>query len=443
MNRPHPRLAAALPLLLALLLPSAPATAADLRDPSAKLRDTDGDTARAALTQLLAHGDRGRQTARLIIQALLEQRIRLHQTARKALIAPAAFLDRPDRIKPLVLALDRHAVAAAKAVHFAMDKSQYPIPAKAYTGWSPGRDYQKGQILLEARVEVAVGLFNKLEAVLVRSFGSSVAASPPGGGGFARDYLAGRLTDSPRPLGILKYDFTDATSAWSRIGATLIERHTAYRSADEALTLTHDLARRVGLPAKPNPPPLPPPPIVGALAALFAGQYADADKLRPNAALANRIFNLLVRRRVLIHNAKLPGNFSRSERHMLHQLNLYRLSLNLDPLVANPKLHAAAREHSQWQARNRRMTHRRPEPKLHRFGDRARAQGYPAARGENICAMPGPWAVWGWRSDAGHHRNLIDPAARAAGIGQSGSFVTYDTGGLIENTPLAKLLKTR
>ena len=126
---------------------------------------------------------------------------------------------------------------------------------------------------------------------------------------------------------------------------------------------------------------------------------------------------------------------------MMHLLNLYRLSLSLDPLVANPKLHAAAKEHSQWQARRGQITHVRPEPDKRTVWHRCRAQGYRGAWGENIAAYPGTDAIWAWRSDAGHHRSLLSPSFRAAGIGQAGQFATYNAGGTIEDAGLAALLK--
>ena len=74
-----------------------------------------------------------------------------------------------------------------------------------------------------------------------------------------------------------------------RIGATIVKRHATYRQADEAVALTRELARRVGLPVQPKPPPFPP--IIPALAALFADNYDQADEIRLVTRLHNDRLN--------------------------------------------------------------------------------------------------------------------------------------------------------
>ena len=132
-------------------------------------------------------------------------------------------------------------------------------------------------------------------------------------------------------------------------------------------------------------------------------------------------------------------NVKSAERSLLRLGNLYRLALGLNPLAANAKLHAAAAEHSQWMHRHKTAGHGRPDAKMRTPTHRCFAQGYRAAVCDNVSAgSKNP--IWSWRADSSHHRNLLYPSIRAAGVGTGGRICTYDAGTMLEDKGLARLL---
>ena len=180
-----------------------------------------------------------------------------------------------------------------------------------------------------------------------------------------------------------------------------------------------------------------------AAAALFAGDYETANAKRPsNDTLEGKIFTELVRRHVMILNEEFAKKgWGRDELKAMRLINLYRNALGLVPMRANPKIHAAAREHSQWQAKHRKMTHGRPEKGFENHRARCKQQGYNAGGGENIAGGSGEQAVWMWRADAGHHRNLISPKWRAFALGTVGRYTTYNAGSRIEDPGLKSVVR--
>jgi len=424
---------------------AAPAAEAPQTQPTGalvtRLRGKDHDQAEQALKQLLARGEAGKKTATGVLKDLLRRRALVMADAHRRLSAQFRLVGDPARMKALAAAMDRHEAAAAELMKFAFDNKRYPVPAKASTGWLPGRDYQKGQVLLEGRAEVAFALSNKLESQVAGAFGWALRARRPGGAGLARDYLANKLTDSDRPMRVLKYDLVDPVPAWVQIGMFVARWQKTFVRSRADYGHARAMAAKVGLEADDKTPELPE--LVTAIGVLFSGDLESAARHRPADAAGARIFDFVVRRYVMIYNARAGKRWSRREKQLLRRLNLIRLGANLPPLVANDKLHAAAREHSTWQNRNRKMSHSRPEKDKRTVYLRCRAQGYRAGACENVSHAAGAIDIWLWRTDAGHHRILLLPRIRAAGIGQAGTIVTYDGGWLIENEPLARLLNAR
>ncbi len=418
-----------------------------------QVRGTDLDQARAALEELLAAGEPAKKQALGTLAGLVAQRRGQRDSARRHLAATTRLLQNPARRKVVTEALDLHAKAAAEVLRFAFDDKEYPVSAKAHTGWSPGRDYQKGQIPLEGRIEVAIGRFNQAETKLLGLFGYSLPFKRPGGGGLGKAYLADKLRDSGKPLRVLTYNIVDPGVAWAKVGANLADRVKALKAAEEAYHKTAEMARQTGVPIEEiDPPPVSTaaakpqadgniPALALAAGALFAGEYAQAAQLRPSEEADGRLFDLLVRRCVLVRGAKRRGDWTRSEQEAVYLLNLYRLSLDLCPLMTNPKIYAASSEHSQWQNRHNQMTHTRPEKDKSSFSIRLREQGYLWGSSENIAGGSGKEAIWSWRADAGHHRNLISARHRACAIAQAGRFVTYNSGTKIEVEGLGDLVR--
>jgi len=416
---------------------SGQATAESIPRLVAQLKGSDAAKATEALHKLLAAGGQGEAAARDAVKELLQQHGRKWDDAHRRLLARPGPMGDPARISALVKSHARLAKAAAEVLKFAFDHGKYPVPTAPGGGWRPGKYYQKGQVLLEGRVEVAIGIFNQVECELVGAFGVKLAPKPPGGGGFAKDYLRGELREPQTACPILTYNLVDCVPAWSQIGGFYAGWYRALRQAEAAYDRAAAMAVEAGIDAAAKSSKLPG--LVLATAAVFSGDAELALKHRPADGDERKLFDILVRRYVLVRNARQRGKWSPADKAPLRQLNLYRLALCLDPLAANDKLHTAALEHSQWMHRNRQAGHGRPERNLRTPTHRCWAQGYRAAIVENVSAgSRNP--IWSWRADASHHRNLLFGTLRAAGVGRAGRFCTYNAGTLLEDKDLARLL---
>lgn len=93
------------------------------------------------------------------------------------------------------------------------------------------------------------------------------------------------------------------------------------------------------------------------------------------------------------------------------------------------RLTAAAKAHSTDMADHGYFSHTSQDGRT--FVDRVRAQGYTAARSENIAAgQATPAAVMqGWMNSDGHRRNILDCSAKAMGLASArgGSYGIYWT----------------
>lgn len=101
-------------------------------------------------------------------------------------------------------------------------------------------------------------------------------------------------------------------------------------------------------------------------------------------------------------------------------LNAYRASHGLQALQPVPALAALAAEHSAAMVKLRRPSHDGFAGRFERAGDSSLcvenvAQGFKVP--EQV--------LNGWRQVATHHRNLLEPRVRYAGIAADGLFVTF------------------
>ena len=406
---------------------------------AAVLAGKDPKAARGALAKLLALGDDGRKTAGEVLTGLVERCRRRHQTAARGLRGGFRCVYEPACKAAVIKRLRAAEKAGAVAAAFAFDYKRYPSLRQAMQGWKIGHDYQPGQAHMEARTELAVAAFNEAEVELVRGFGGTLRGRGPGGAGFAKTYLDGTLVEKRQPISTVKYTIVDPLVAWTSIATSILARHKALTRAEADYHSARSLARTAGVTVQADESSALPP-LVTAAAALLAGRYADALKHRPAEGDDVILFTRLVHRHVLIRNAQLCSRWSRSEKRLLHRVNLIRLSANIHPLLANQKLHAAALEHSKWQSDSRRLGHGRPEAKMLTAGHRCRARGYRGMVMENISYAPLHMAIWAWRVDAAHHRCMLHPRLYAAGLGMVKSIITLNAGNLIEDRDLAKLL---
>jgi uncharacterized protein YkwD len=104
-------------------------------------------------------------------------------------------------------------------------------------------------------------------------------------------------------------------------------------------------------------------------------------------------------------------------------INAYRARRGLSALVPHPTLQSLARQHSQYQASRRRLSH---------DGFRQRSAKAAAAGLTRRCAenagrdyRNARQLFSGWRGSSGHHRILLLPHLRYAGVSVVGRFSTF------------------
>lgn len=99
---------------------------------------------------------------------------------------------------------------------------------------------------------------------------------------------------------------------------------------------------------------------------------------------------------------------SQIEQAIYHRVNLYRMSLDLPPLVIDPVICAQARAHSEEMAKTRKMSHdgfrERVESVAQQIPYRSAAENLAVNAGHQV---PDEVAVQGWIESPGHHRNMI------------------------------------
>jgi uncharacterized protein YkwD len=113
-----------------------------------------------------------------------------------------------------------------------------------------------------------------------------------------------------------------------------------------------------------------------------------------------------------------PPAMSPAEQALLEAVNDFRASQGWGVWIADPGLAAVARAHSQSMAAEGRFSH-------DGFQRRARSTGSPLCV-ENLLQgrVPSTQAVQQWLRSGSHRDNLLEPAARFAGVGVAGRYVT-------------------
>ncbi len=134
-------------------------------------------------------------------------------------------------------------------------------------------------------------------------------------------------------------------------------------------------------------------------------------------------------REVLAANGRLAAQLDPQEARAILALNLTRNLLGLPPLAIDPRLCAAARDHSRDMERLKFFSHESPVEGKKTPWDRAKRFG-TSASAENIFAgtPDGHAAHLGWFHSPGHHKNMMGSHKRV-GVGRSGSYFTQIFGG--------------
>ena len=322
---------------------------------------------------------------------------------------------------------------------FIFDDSKYAVPAKAKTGWISGVDIQPNQAIVEGMVESCVGMYNVHEASLAKLLGvKSRNQRSPGGGRFAKLLEKGKLKEpDERQIDILSYKFTDMAGSLAKASPKWQKAYKTYKSVEDKLKKEIGLAKKGGLEIKDITKPAP---LIEAVIALFSEDIDHALKLSASLdTKKSRLFKIVLRRYLLFRSLKPEGDWSKQETEILALNNLYRLSMDLNPVCGNENIQKCAIGHTKYQNKHG-MGHYQKEAETKTPMDRAKKAGY-TGRGmaENVSQGTGTEVIWRWRSDAGHHRNLIRPNSRAAGISSKGGISTFNVGPSVEKTELDKL----
>ncbi|NRF70339.1 CAP domain-containing protein [Aquincola sp. S2] len=120
-----------------------------------------------------------------------------------------------------------------------------------------------------------------------------------------------------------------------------------------------------------------------------------------------------------LSSAQAPDASADYAVRVLAAVNAYRQTKGLPALQHSPALAVLAAEHSAAMARQRRPSHDGFALRFERSGSELCvenvAQGF--RQPEQV--------VHGWRAVQTHHRNMLDPKVRSAGVASAGAFVTY------------------
>jgi len=129
-------------------------------------------------------------------------------------------------------------------------------------------------------------------------------------------------------------------------------------------------------------------------------------------------------RRTLLANDETAWEIDSGEALGILDLNALRLLLGLRALRADPKLCAAARDHSNDMRRLGFFAHESPVEGKSSFSDRAGNFG-TSARSENIANGQRQPAATNrqWFLSPGHHKNMLGNHGRI-GLGRSGTYWT-------------------
>lgn len=285
-----------------------------------------------------------------------------------------------------------HAAAGAAALQYLFDDSKYAIPAKAYSGWIPGKDTQPGYEEAERLVNAAATKHNELVTCLAQ-----VMRAIPQTFGDRQPTL--KPWSNPVPK-VPAYGICAVPAVFDPLLAAFDKEYKTYQAARVKLeTLkaadTEKSADR---------------PLYRALGALAAGRFDEARKAGATLQGAEAVFfRLACQHRALAWNASNLQGRSSIEAEAIRIMNLYRIALGLHPLAHNEKLHKVASDYLQQMDKLNFMAHVHPrDPERKTLGARGKRLGYPDISGECLSSSgKGNNEIWEWRADAGHHRIMI------------------------------------
>lgn len=328
--------------------------------------------------------------------------------ARKGLSSMVSFLDDKAKHEKLAKLYAEHAELKAKAHAWLFGNDGYPIPAKAQTGWVPGKDTQPGHDEMEKRVSLLIVKHNELITALTGALRS-------------KSEVAGerKMTTDPLTTNIPKVHQYGILSATGGMGCFLTDyakKYEAYAKA-RAEWLAAKEAETDATRERP---------LLKALGELSLGRYAEAHAAGAGLTeLEKGFFWHACAYHLIEWNRKNLGGHTPLELEATELINVYRIALGIRPLAQHPQLHEMAKDYVQEMDKLKFFGHVHPsDPSRKTFGDRAKRVGYQGVDGENVAGgKGGAHAVWMWRADAGHHRGMINPGSNEIGIGSTSNTV--------------------
>jgi uncharacterized protein YkwD len=134
-------------------------------------------------------------------------------------------------------------------------------------------------------------------------------------------------------------------------------------------------------------------------------------------------------RRIAAFNMQAEKFMTAPELDNARTINTYREYLGVLPYEFDPRLVAAARDHTQEMVTLKYFDHASPVPENKTPWDRMRKAGYSAGSGENIAMGKGSERTfWMWFDSPPHHQNMSAVKHTAAGIGNVGKTWTLTMG---------------
>ncbi|MBI3828493.1 MAG: CAP domain-containing protein [Planctomycetes bacterium] len=324
------------------------------------------------------------------------------EVARRRVDALVAFLDDKAGAERLARLFKDHGVAGAAAHAYIFDDKKYAVPAKAHTGWIPGKDTQPGYEEMERLVSAAVAKHNELLAALCQSM-----RAVPETCGDKQPTL--KIWGDPVPK-VPSYGIYSATALFDQFFKAFDREYKPYLKTRAAL----EAAKAAETPKTENRG------LYKALAALAAGQYKEARTAGASlSGLEADFFREACAFHVFNWNAANPLGRTPAEAEATKILNLYRIALNLHPLVHSEKLQQVSKDYAQEMDRLNFFDHVHPrDPARKTMGLRGQRLGYPEICGECISSTgKGNNEIWEWRADAGHHRIMVDADDFEIGLG--------------------------
>jgi uncharacterized protein YkwD len=323
------------------------------------------------------------------------------ETARRRVDTLVSFLNdkAAERLTKLFM---EHRAAGSAAHAYIFDDKKYAVPAKAHSGWIPGKDTQPGYEEMERLVSASVIKHNELLAALCQS----MRAVPETCGD---KQPTAKVWGDPVPK-VPTYGIYSATMLFDQFLKSFDREYKPYLKAHTAL----EAAKAAETPKTENRG------LYKALGALAAGQYKEARAAGASlSGLEAEFFREACAFHVLNWNAANLQGRSPAEAEATKIMNLYRISLGLHPLVHSEKLQQVSKDYAQEMDRLNFFEHVHPSDAARKtMVLRGKRLGYPEICGECISSTgKGNNEIWEWRADAGHHRIMVGDDAFEVGMG--------------------------